>query len=471
MLIYTRPAICVVFYLKANCMYFEKPSRFVLVCALLCGLATAAHAETTGEEQASAHVQFTYNWQYHPAYGAAYSGPNSLMAASEKMYTLSMTGFFGFRPWQGGEVYFNPEVAQGVPFSTSLVGLGGFTNGEITRAGGTNPVPYRQRLFLRQTWNQGGESERVEPGVNNQLAGWVDKNRFVLTLGNFSTLDVFDPNRYAKDARTQFMNWGNWTYAAYDYAADARGFGWGFAGEWYKDEWVLRFGRMTGPRRPNELPVDWAIGKHYGDQIEVEHEHSLGGHPGKMRVLGWRSRAVTASFADALAWLNAHPNPGGGTYAGPDALFAVRNTEKIKYGLGVNVEQEVNQNAGFFLRAMQADGRTETYAFTEVDGSLSTGMLVKGNAWGRENDGAGISLARNTLSADRRSFLAAGGTSYFIGDGKLSYRPEVIFEGYYSFGFTKNTWLTADYQRIQNPAYNADRGPMHVYALRLHAEL
>jgi hypothetical protein len=169
--------------------------------------------------------------------------------------------------------------------------------------------------------------------------------------------------------------------------------------------------------------------------------------------------------------LNTHPNPAGGSYAGPDALFAVRNTEKIKYGLGVNVEQELSDNAGFFLRAMQADGKTETYAFTEVDGSLSTGVVVKGNAWGRAEDGIGIALARNTISADRRRFLEAGGTSYFIGDGRLNYRPEDIFEGYYNFHLYKGSWLTADYQRIQNPAYNADRGPMNVYALRFHAEL
>lgn len=444
----------------------KKIGRFFLVG---CIWASTAHA---GEvEDTMARVQMTYNWQKHPAYGAAYSGPNSITAASEKMYTASMTAFFGLRPWQGGELYFNPEVAQGVPFSTNLVGLGGFTNGEITRAAGTNPILYRQRLFLRQTWNQGGESQRVESGLNNQMAGWVDRNRVVLTVGNFSTLDVFDPNTYAKDPRTQFMNWGNWTYAAYDYAADARGFGWGFAAEWYKDEWVLRAGRMSGPRRPNELPVDWALGKHYGDQIEIEHEHALSGRPGKVRVLGWRNRAQTASFNDALVWLNAHPNPAGGAYAGPDALFAVRGPDKIKYGLGVNVEQQISDNTGFFLRAMQADGRTETYAFTEVDGSLSTGVAIGGGAWGRSDDGAGVSLMRNTLSPDRRRFLEAGGTSYFIGDGRLRYRPEAIVEGYYSLNLYKGAWLTADYQRIQNPAYNADRGPINVYALRMHAEL
>ena len=452
-------------------MSFNSMSRIICAIVALCGVSALCQAETPGTEDAMAMLQSTYNWQKHPAFQSAYSGPNSLMSGAEKMYTFSVTGSFGFRPWQGGEVYFNPEIAQGVPFSGNLIGLGSFTNGEITRAGGANPVPYRQRLFLRQTWNQGGESQRVESSVNNQMAGWVDSNRVVLTVGNFSTLDMFDPNSYAKDPRTQFMNWGNWTYAAYDYAADARGFGWGFAIEWYKDQWVVRAGRMTGPRRPNELAIDWALGKHYGDQIEVEHEHTLYGRTGRVRVLGWRNRAQTASFNDALVWLQTHPNPAGGAYAGPDALFAVRGADKTKYGLGINIEQELSDNTGLFMRAMQADGRTETYAFTEVDGSLSAGLVFKGNAWGRVDDGIGIALMRNMLSADRRHFLEAGGTSYFIGDGGLRYRPETVLEGYYSLNVMKHVWLTADYQRIQNPAYNADRGPIDVYAFRLHTEL
>lgn len=455
------------YYRKECFMRFVISGRCCLLMALIAGFPVLSHADTAGEEQVSAHVQMTYNWQKHPAYQAAYTGPNSIIPTAEKMYTFTTTGFFGIRPWQGGELYLTPEISQGVPFSTNLIGMGGFTNGEITRAAGTNPTLYRQKLFLRQTWNNGGTPQRIESGLNNQMAGWVDKNRVVLTVGNFSTLDVFDPNTYAKDPRTQFMNWGNWTYAAYDYAADARGFGWGFAAEWYQDEWALRAGRMTGPIRPNELPVDQSIFKHFGDQVEVEHAHSLFGRPGHVRVLGWRNRAKLASFSDALAWLRANP----GNYTGPDALIAVRGSEKIKYGLGVNIEQEISDNTGFFLRAMQTDGRTETYAFTEVDGSLSSGLAIRGDAWGRSEDGMGLSLMRNYLSADRRHFLEAGGISYFIGDGRLNYRPEGIFEGYYSLALYKGTWLTADYQRMQNPAFNADRGPIDIFALRFHAEL
>ncbi|MCX7173542.1 MAG: carbohydrate porin [Proteobacteria bacterium] len=452
-------------------MRFQFHSRFrlafpLLKFAILAGgfaISAWSAAQTPEIEEVTARGQLTYNWQQHPAYPAAYSGPNSIIPGREKMYTLTSTAFLGLRPWLGGELYFNPEAAQGVPFSTNLVGLGGFTNGEITRAAGTNPVIYRQRLFVRQTWNNGGGSVAVEPDLN-QLADVVDKNRFVLTVGKFSILDIFDPNTYAKDPRTQFMNWGNWTYAAYDYAADARGFGWGFAAEWYKDDWVLRFGRMSGPKEPNGLAVDLALGKHYGDQVEVEHGHMLGDQPGKVRVLAWRNRAQLAGFKDALDYLRAYPG------ADPQTFFKVRGSDKIKYGLGINLEQAINNGAGLFLRAMKADGRTETHAFTEVDASLSAGVSVKGSLWGRAEDTLGLSFSGNTLSDDRRRFLQAGGISFFIGDGALRYRPEAIIETYYAVNVSKALSFTADYQRIQNPAYNADRGPMNVYAMRFHAE-
>ena len=415
-------------------------------------------AEEMETETTSARYQTTVNWQTHQGFRSPYSGVNSLSANRDRMFTFSSTAHWGMRLWENGEIYINPELAAGTPFAKNLVGLGGFTNGEITRAAGTEPKPYLQRLFVRQTWNQG---DRTEPVLSdfNQMAGKVSQDRFVLTAGNFSTLDVFDDNAYAKDPRTQFMNWGNWAYAAFD-----RGLGWGFAGEWYRGDWVIRFGRMTGPKEPNGLPIDFALGKHYGDQIELEHSHQFFAQPGKVRVLAWRNRAVLARFNDARAYRTAHPN------ADPQTIFNVRNGEQIKYGLGINIEQAINGQAGFFLRAMKTDGRTETYAFTEVDDSLASGFLVGGSGWGRPRDSVGISLLRNGLSKERRQYLEAGGISFFIGDGALSYKPEQIVEAFYSIGFERGFWLTTDYQRIANPAYNAARGPVNVYAVRLHAE-
>jgi high affinity Mn2+ porin len=198
----------------------------------------------------------------------------------------------------------------------------------------------------------------------------------------------------------------------------------------------------------------------------VEHAHTLNGQPGKVRVLAWRNRAVTASFKDATQYLQSHPG------TDPQTFFQVRNGEKMKYGLGLNLEQALSDDVGVFLRTMKSDGRTETYAFTEVDASLSTGTLIKGRLWGRAADSVGLAYMDNRLSHDRRAFLEAGGLSYFIGDGQGNFRysPERGVEMFYKLGVTQHLWLTADYQRIQNPAYNALRGPVNVYALRLHAE-
>jgi hypothetical protein len=438
---------------------FSKTGVAILAAFLL---PQAGWAQGTGPdtETAGAHYQLTYIWQAKPGFNAAYSGANSVLPEREFSNTFTATAYFGFRPWTGGEIYFNPEATQGQAFS-NLTGLGGFTNGEVTRASSSSLQGYRQRLFLRQTWNRGGGEEKQASDIN-QLAGVVDRNRFVLTAGNFSTLDIFDNNAYAKDSRRQFMNWGMMTHAAYDYAADARGFGWGAAAEWYQGDWVLRLGRMTGPVTPNDLPVDFDILNHYGDQFEVEHAHELLGQPGKVRVLAWRNRAVLARFRDAI-------NYGLANNQTPD-IFKVRNGEQFKYGVGLNLEQAISPSLGVFFRAMQTDGATETYAFTEVDQSVAAGISLQGVDWGRAQDTLGLGLMQNGLSSDRRAYLEAGGISFFIGDGQLQYQPETIFEMYYSLNVAPKTFITFDFQRIHNPAYNADRGPVNFGGVRLHTE-
>ena len=423
------------------------------------------YAEEIDYEDTTARFQATYIFQRKGSFDQPRpDGTNSLGAAIARSYTSTETAYLGFRPWKNGEFYFNPEITQGVPFS-GLNGTGGFTNGELTRTAGTYPKLYRQRLFLRQTLGLGGEEEHIDSDIN-QLAGMVDKNRLVLTIGNFSTLDVFDDNKYAKDPRTQFMNAGFMAPLAYDYAADARGFGWGFALEWFQDDWVYRIGRMTGPQNPNMLPTDYRIFKHYGDQIEIEHSYTLMGQPGKARLLAWRDRARMASFGDALSYWQANRNQ----FIDPQTILNVRGSDKFKYGLGINLEQDINESVGFFLRAMKADGKTETLAFTETDGSIGSGFSIKGGGWGRSKDTLGVGYLYNTISKDRRNYLAAGGVSFFLGDGYLNYRPEQIFETYYSMNVWKDFYVTADYQRIWNPGYNADRGPVDFGAVRLHMD-
>ena len=384
----------------------------------------------------------------------------TLTTDRERSYSFTATAYFGARLWRGGELYVTAEGAQGIPLS-NLTGFGGFTNGEMARSSGPDLRIYRARFFLRQTWDGGGEQTPVESGAN-QLAGTHDSRRWVLTAGNLSVLDLFDGNAYSHDPRTQFLNWSVMTHGAYDYAADARGYSWGVALEWYHDEWAVRGGRFIQPIDPNGQKLDNNPLKHYGDQIEIERGHDIAGQPGKVRLLAFSNRARMTRYADANALAQQ-------TGTVPD-INAARYGAQMKRGFGVNIEQAVNDDVGVFARASWADGKTETYAFTDIDRSVSGGVMVKGSAWNRAQDTVGLALAQNAISKAQRDYLAAGGIAFFIGDGRLRYRQEGIVEAFYNVNLTRATWITFDWQYIRNPAYNADRGPVHVGSVRLHTE-
>ena len=215
------------------------------------------------------------------------------------------------------------------------------------------------------------------------------------------------------------------------------------------------------PAESNGLPLDKKILTHYGDQIELERAHTINGQPGKLRLLAFRNKANMGQFRDAL--LEAAIN--GGT---PD-VGKVRR-ENIKYGFGFNLEQNLTPELNVFTRASWNDGASETYAFTEIERSFSSGAAVKGILWGRHADMVGVAFVRNGLSRVHQEYLAAGGHGAFIGDGQLTYRPETIVEAYYSANVAKSTWITLDLQHIANPAYNADRGPVKVASIRFHTE-
>jgi len=417
------------------------------------------------------HGQTTYINQRYNAFNSPYQGQNSLLPQKSMSYTWSGTLFFGARIASNTDIYFNPEVVSGVPFS-GLTGLGGPVNGEATRAQGAQAHFYSARAFLRQTINQDGDKVELANDAN-QISQIVSSNRFVITAGQFSTLDIFDDSKYAKDPRVQFMNWGNMTYLSYDYAADARGYSWGLAGEWYRDNWVFRASRMLTPKDPNGRDLNWQIFNSYGDQIEVERQHSIGDLPGKVSVLGYRNRMVMARFTDATNYLIAN------NAQGTQAILNVRNTSQVKTGIGLNAEQALTKDMGIYMRAFTSDGHTETMAFAEADSSLSVGMGINGESWGRAKDTIGVSAMLNGISSNRRAYLQAGGISNFIGDTPypyagpgqtITYKPEQISEIYYNALVIKNVLLGLNYQHIINPAYNAARGPVNVLSFRVHAE-
>ena len=413
------------------------------------------------------HGQTTYINQRYNNFTSSYSGQNSLSAFKSMSYTWSGTLFFGARLAPNTDVYFNPEVISGVPFS-DLSGLGGFTNGEATKANGAQAKFYSARAFLRHTINQDGDKVVLENEAN-QITQTVSSNRVVITAGQFSTLDIFDDSRYAKDPRVQFMNWGNMTYLAYDYAADARGYSTGLAGEWYLDNWVLRASRMLAPKNPNGRDLNWQFFNTYGDQIELERQHNIADLPGKVSILAYRNRMILARFQDATNYVIAN------NAQGTQAINNVRTNYQYKTGVGINGEQALTKDLGIYGRAFTSDGHTETMSFTEADNSISVGLGMNGTSWSRPKDSIGISMMQNGLSSFRRGYLQAGGVSYFIGDyagpgQTISYRPERIGEVYYNATLIKNVLAGLNFQHINNPAYNAARGPVNILSFRIHAE-
>ncbi len=430
------------------------------IAAAIAVLLSAALPAAADDGPLEAHGQATYARQWKPSFPSPYAGPNSLSGASAASYSFTGTIYMGARFADGWEAYLNPEFAQGVPFS-QLRGVGGFTNGELARTSGPDLIAYAARAFVRKTWNLGGDWE-AQASEANQVATRYAAERVVLTAGIVSVLDVFDAVDYSRDARTQFMNWSALTYGAWDFPADARGYTRGLALEYISPGWSLRAGRFAMPAESNGLRLDSRFANRHGDMAEFELPFKGLARGGVLRFLAYRNRAEMGAFRDAVAL-------GAATGSTPD-LTQVRRLQS-KSGIGAGAQVELTENIGAYVRAALNDGKTETFAFTEIDRSVAFGVLARGGAWGRANDSAGVAVYLNGLRAPHRDYLAAGGLGFFLGDGRLRYGSENIFETFYSVGVVKGAWASLGYQRIANPGYNRDRGPANFLGLRLHAEI
>lgn len=432
-------------------------------------------------ERWNAYGQATYISSWKPAFAAAYTNlngtPHSLSPNAERSFTGTVTAYFGLKAWQGGEIYLVPEMISELPLS-DLKGLGGaIQNFELQKTGSVSATWYKSRFYLKQTFNFGGEQLHADSGPL-QLAGVSDSRRLVVTLGNLSVLDIFDKNSYSADLRQQFLNMAFLTHAAYDFAADARGYTVGLAAEYYFDDWTLRLGRFAGPQNPNDLPLDFRVFKHYGDQLELEHRHRWQQQPGAIRLLAYRNRERMGRWDDAIAAYQAESTRNAANCRGyhydsenssaPDLCW-VRGYN-VKMGVGLNFEQRLGDHIGVFLRGLYSDGKTEVFSYTSSDRSLALGAQIGGGLWGRTQDAIGIGYASSWLSAAHVDYLNRGGVDGFIGDGKIRYRAEQVVDIYYQLNVMGGAWLTADYQHIANPAYNADRGPVDVYGIRAHFE-
>jgi high affinity Mn2+ porin len=424
-------------------------------------LSATAQAQETGNEPEdwAIHAQTTFVSQYHPGFRSPYRGRNSLDPASRGNETFDATLYAGVRLFDGLELWANPEIDQGFGLSNTF-GVAGFPSGEAYKFGRAEPYFRLQRLFFRQTLSLSGEAEMIDAGAN-QLGGTRTANNLVVTFGKLSATDIFDNNSYAHDPRSDFFNWSIIDAGAYDYAADAWAYTYGIAVEWTQSFWTLRFGVFNLSKVPNttQLERDFSQFELVG---EVETRETLWGRPGKVKLLGYVNRGRMADYSDAVRL-------GQATDSTP-SVDLVRNY-RSRPGAAINLEQEIADDLGFFLRASMNDGSKEAYEFTEINRSLSAGLALKGSGWGRKGDTAGFAGVVNGLSHSARAYFAAGGLGILIGDGKLPrYGSEDILETYYSAEITDWFSLTGDYQLIVHPAYNRERGPVSVFGVRAHLQ-
>lgn len=404
------------------------------------------------------HGQFTFIEQGYPAFRSPYEGANSLSGANQAKNTVSSTAFIGVRPWDGTEIYINPEITQGFGLSDTL-GVAGFPNTEAQKAAFPMPRFDMARVYVQQTFGLGGEQETIEDGPN-QIAGAKDISRVTITAGRFAVTDFFDNNAYANDGRTQFLNWQLFCCGAYDWTMDQVSYTWGAMAELNQKIWAFRAGYFLVPVVSNvdEYDMNFPDGEYIG---ELELRYSLFSEPGKLRLMAWANRANMGSYAAALAepvTLATYPD-----------ITLVRQI-RTNYGFNANLEQAITDNLGVFARASWSPGLDEIIAWTDCDESLSVGAQIKGTSWGRPDDKIGVASVIDGLSSEARAYFAAGGLGVLIGDGALDYRPEKILETYYSYSLNRWSSLTFDYQFVDDPAYNADRGPVHIFAGRYHAE-
>jgi high affinity Mn2+ porin len=432
-------------------------------------------------ESWNAYGQFTYISSWKPSFSAPYTNLNgsinSLLPTAERSFTGTATLYLGVRLWKGAEAYLVPELISEQPFS-QLRGLGGaIQNFELQKGGASVPQVYRSRLFLKQTIGLGGKSIVEESGPL-QLGTHYDSRRLVFVAGNFTILDFFDTNAFDVDPRQGFLSLGFMTYAAYDFASDARGYSYGGIGEFHWDDWAVRYGRITPPKDPNQLPVDFRLLKYYGDQVEVEHKHKIGEQEGMVRVLAYRNRENMGRFSDAIAAFEADPsknattcttfNYGSSNLTAPDLCWARK--PNVKEGIGAFAEQYLGHDIGVFARGMYSDGKTEVYAYTSTDRSATVGVLTKGSVWSRSKDFAGIGVNLGWISDIHAKYLGMGGIDGFIGDGAITAGAEKSLDLFYSANFGRVYWLTGDYQHITDPGFNAARGPVNVFTVRIHGE-
>ncbi len=420
----------------------------------------------TSKNETSNHFQVTVISQSHAGFPVSYAGRNSLADSTELgASSITATLFFGKKLWKNAAFYFNPEVAGGAGLSYS-VGVAGALNGETYRIGDPEPKTSVARAFFQQNIPLRNTTyEEVEDDVN-QVKDSRPTSRITISVGKFAISDFYDKNDYSHDPRNQFFNWSLMSNGAWDYPANTKGYTFGFVVEWIKPTWAIRFSSVAVPRMANQSAMEYSLAHVHSESIELEKSWAIHQHAGTARFLFTNTCSRAPAYKEGIKAVANNDSHLLNVFTGTEEGKTFTGT---KFGLGFSGNQELTNEIGLFTRAGWNDGKHASWAFTEIDQTVSAGLSVKGTKWNRKDDVCGIAGVINGISKDHRAFLAAGGNGFIMGDGALNYGTEKIIETYYNIKLTKTLNLTFDYQLVSNPGFNKDRkGPVHVLGVRGH---
>jgi hypothetical protein len=448
----------------------------VLNAFLLCS--PAARAQGTTDEQPEQpptifpHSQTAPWWisgqiniifQGHPSFHALYSGPNSLQADGQTAISHVVTLYTAYQFNRSVEVLFDVESASGHGLSDA-VGLAGITNLDAVRNPSLGIAPYIARAEIHKVFALSGDEEDQERIPTNSILTKMPVRRLELRAGKMSLVDVFDINPVGSDSHLQFLNWTADNNGSYDYAADTRGYTFAAIVEYEDRNWGVRFAEGLMPKVANGPDLDFNLSRARSENVELELRPAfVKDRKTVLLFLSYVNHANMGSYRQAIqAFLD-------GATAQPD-IVATRQQGRIKYGFGFNFEHEINKTVRIFGRLGWNEGQNESFAYTEVNQSVELGADWRPAAQRRPWDKLGLVFMSNAISKAHQQYLALGGNGFLLGDGRLNYARENIFEGYYNAHVWRGAYLSPNLQFINNPGYNQDRGPVVVGGLRMHLE-
>jgi high affinity Mn2+ porin len=405
--------------------------------------------------------QANFVFQTHPDFPALYTGEHSLSPRYEKATSRVLTLYTGVRLNNSTEFLVDIEEAGGAALSSGF-GMAGAPDLDIVRNPLLSKSPYLGRAMFHKVFAL--SEDKVENQRNAfSLFEELPRRRLEIRFGKFSMPDFFDINSVGSDTHFQFLNWTTDNNGAYDYAADTRGYTVGFTADYEDRNWGFRFAEALMPKVANGIDLVWKPWQVHAENFEYELRHGvIPKKAGVVRLLAYinsanmgiyREQVIAAAETETTPDITAHP------------WHITR-----KYGVGINLEQNLTQYLTAFARFGWDNGRTESFAYTEVDQTFAEGVGAKGAWWHRKQDRAGIAFISNAIKKDHQNYLAAGGLGFLLGDGHLTYGRENILETYYTAHIWRGIYLAPGLQHIVNPGYNRDRGPVLVPSFRAHVE-